>query len=611
MHACVLGCACMHARGKVCFCSKTRFRSLRSLKPCLRLAANATGPCPAKEEIETKTRPCPGARTCVHAGSTYACARKKCWFEQFWAIITTTLASNFPTSLDAFPNPASNTELDGTADPNLRHSVQHSNVNDAIAALEAKVGVDGSAVVTSFDYLLKNAAALNPGHTHSLSSLSDFNVSSPSNGQVLKYHSGSGKWINDTDATGGGGSPGGADTQVQFNDGGAFAGSSNMTWDKTNFIFKIDGYFDFYNGIRGVRMRQSETSGSTRTLLFQGAGDNPSMTGFRILPGLGSESTNGYKTLYEQYAHLSGANYSRLFMLSLYGDGTYGTQHVIAADNSGATAASIAFRVGTGVWDTLPEVLKLNTDWTIETKSHNILNPYGTGAGNTSELRFKELAAGGSNYVGFKAPDAISSNVIWTLPGSAGGNGDVLVNNGSTTFVWQNLANTTTRVSVAKNGSLVGDRRKINFIEGHAITFTVADDSVNEEIDVTVATRKATCIMQLCAGETPSGTGGWTIFMVPRLNAGNVTFNVKRAFIRSEVSNANTTTIQIERSTGTGVFSAGNVLTASLSLTSAYETSTTSFSITTLTSGDKVRVNFSALGASQGPFYVELELEEA
>ena len=35
-------------------------------------------------------------------------------------------------------------------------------------ALEAKVGVDASAVVTSLDYLLKNPASIDPGHKHSL-----------------------------------------------------------------------------------------------------------------------------------------------------------------------------------------------------------------------------------------------------------------------------------------------------------------------------------------------------------------------------------------------------------------------------------------------------------
>ena len=43
------------------------------------------------------------------------------------------------------------------------------------------------------------------------------------------------------DAGGGGGTPGGADTQVQYNDGGAFGGDANWTWDKTNLIMTMEG----------------------------------------------------------------------------------------------------------------------------------------------------------------------------------------------------------------------------------------------------------------------------------------------------------------------------------------------------------------------------------
>ena len=63
------------------------------------------------------------------------------------------------------------------------------------------------------------------------------------------------------------------------------------------------------------------------------------------------------------------------------------------------------------------------------------LEPFMTAAGNTSELRFKELAAGGSNYVGFKAPDAIAgaddTGIIWTLPDADGSADQVLKTNGS------------------------------------------------------------------------------------------------------------------------------------------------------------------------------------
>ena len=50
------------------------------------------------------------------------------------------MATNFPTSLDAFTNPTAVDTLDSPP-----HDVQHANAIDAIEALQAKVGVDGSA----------------------------------------------------------------------------------------------------------------------------------------------------------------------------------------------------------------------------------------------------------------------------------------------------------------------------------------------------------------------------------------------------------------------------------------------------------------------------------
>src|SRR3990170_8251722 len=56
---------------------------------------------------------------------------------------------SYPTSLDTLTNP-------GTTDPlnSPSHSGQHSNANDILEAIEAKVGIDSSAVTTSHDYKL-------------------------------------------------------------------------------------------------------------------------------------------------------------------------------------------------------------------------------------------------------------------------------------------------------------------------------------------------------------------------------------------------------------------------------------------------------------------------
>lgn len=59
----------------------------------------------------------------------------------------------FPTTLDTFNNPTINSNF---TDVGVEHHIQHSNANDAIEALEAKVGVDNSEVTTSLDYKVRN-----------------------------------------------------------------------------------------------------------------------------------------------------------------------------------------------------------------------------------------------------------------------------------------------------------------------------------------------------------------------------------------------------------------------------------------------------------------------
>jgi hypothetical protein len=59
------------------------------------------------------------------------------------------MATNYPASLDTLTNPNPTDTVDVVS-----HSDQHANANDSIEALEAKVGIDGSAVTTTHDYKL-------------------------------------------------------------------------------------------------------------------------------------------------------------------------------------------------------------------------------------------------------------------------------------------------------------------------------------------------------------------------------------------------------------------------------------------------------------------------
>jgi hypothetical protein len=73
------------------------------------------------------------------------------------------MAISFPTSLDILTNPSATSDT-----ATVSHAEQHTNANDAIEALEAKVGVNSSAVTSSLDYKLTNASSSNPGHKHTL-----------------------------------------------------------------------------------------------------------------------------------------------------------------------------------------------------------------------------------------------------------------------------------------------------------------------------------------------------------------------------------------------------------------------------------------------------------
>jgi len=61
------------------------------------------------------------------------------------------VATNYPTALDDFPNPTGTTLLNASG--SLKHSTQHTNINDALEAIEARVGIVSSSVATSIDSL--------------------------------------------------------------------------------------------------------------------------------------------------------------------------------------------------------------------------------------------------------------------------------------------------------------------------------------------------------------------------------------------------------------------------------------------------------------------------
>lgn len=61
------------------------------------------------------------------------------------------MTTAFPGALDTFNNPSSTNNMNDTLVP---HDLQHTNINDAMAAVQAALGITGSVLSTSVQYKL-------------------------------------------------------------------------------------------------------------------------------------------------------------------------------------------------------------------------------------------------------------------------------------------------------------------------------------------------------------------------------------------------------------------------------------------------------------------------
>lgn len=118
------------------------------------------------------------------------------------------------------------------------------------------------------------------------------------------------------------------------------------------------------------------------------------------------------------------------------------------------------------------------------------LPPTGTSSGSTAEIQLRELAANGSHYIGFKAPDSILLNKIWVLPASDGSAAQVLHTDGSGNLSWaadDNAGGDITAVT-ADNGLTGGASSGIAGLNvGVGTGIQVNADSLQFEYDNTLA----------------------------------------------------------------------------------------------------------------------------
>lgn len=115
------------------------------------------------------------------------------------------------------------------------------------------VKVNSGATALEFTNQVVNSVSGAPAPTGLLlDHIGDVTITSPTAGQTLFYSGG--QWVN---GAGGGGAPAGANTQIQFNSGGSFGGSGNLTWDGTTFA--VTGDITYSGTITDVSDRRLKT----------------------------------------------------------------------------------------------------------------------------------------------------------------------------------------------------------------------------------------------------------------------------------------------------------------------------------------------------------------
>jgi len=150
--------------------------------------------------------------------------------------------------------------------------------------------------------------------------------------------------------------------------------------------------------------------------------------------------------------------------------------------------------------DTSPQLggnLDVNGNTITSASNGNIqIRPNGTGAvligdssgSNAAPLRFMELSDNGTNYVGLKAADNLSTNTTYTLPTADGTSGQVLSTSGTGTLSWTNNDSGLTVNSTAITSGTAGRVFFQNASNQLSQSANLFWDNTNNRLGINIAT---------------------------------------------------------------------------------------------------------------------------
>src|SRR5210317_523545 len=107
-------------------------------------------------------------------------------------------------------------------------------------------------------------------------------------------------------------------------------------------------------------------------------------------------------------------------------------------------------------------------------------------------LKLNEGTNNGTNFIGLKAPNAVTTTTTFTLPDGDGSNGQFLKTDGSGNLSFGTVSSTITLAADSGSNDTYTTGNTLTFTGGTGIDTTVSDDTITIAVDATIATASST-----------------------------------------------------------------------------------------------------------------------